>query len=100
MLEKMGWQAGKGLGLNENGQTEHVKISLKQDQLGVGADKKTGDNWLAHTDAFNDLLASLNGNVGSGSDEKEKQQEGVVILGTESATKSTTARVQSHGRLA
>lgn len=34
MLEKMGWQHGKGLGANENGITEHIKISYKSDSQG------------------------------------------------------------------
>lgn len=34
MLEKMGWQQGKGLGANENGITEHVKMSIKNDSQG------------------------------------------------------------------
>lgn len=35
MLEKMGWQQGKGLGRNENGVTENVKISYKNDSQGT-----------------------------------------------------------------
>lgn len=34
MLEKMGWQPGKGLGANESGITEHVKVSYKHDTQG------------------------------------------------------------------
>ena len=34
MLEKMGWQDGKGLGVNEDGNKEHVKIHKKDDNLG------------------------------------------------------------------
>lgn len=34
MLEKMGWQLGKGLGANENGITENIKVSYKNDSQG------------------------------------------------------------------
>lgn len=34
MLEKMGWQQGKGLGANENGITENIKVSYKNDSQG------------------------------------------------------------------
>lgn len=34
LLEKMGWTSGKGLGKQENGVTEHVKVSLKTDSKG------------------------------------------------------------------
>ncbi|KAI8968980.1 hypothetical protein BDF20DRAFT_792647, partial [Mycotypha africana] len=60
MLQKMGWAPGKGLGVNEDGHKEHVKIRLKDNNLGVGATKKNIDNWLGNTDAFSRLLADLN----------------------------------------
>ncbi|KAJ3289821.1 PIN2/TERF1-interacting telomerase inhibitor 1 [Borealophlyctis nickersoniae] len=60
MMQKMGWNEGKGLGAKEDGVTEHVKIKLKEDNLGVGADKRTGDNWLENNSAFDQLLQSLN----------------------------------------
>lgn len=34
MLEKFGWSKGKGLGANEDGLTDHVKVSLKNDNHG------------------------------------------------------------------
>ncbi|KAI8377602.1 G-patch domain-containing protein, partial [Radiomyces spectabilis] len=60
MLQKMGWAPGKGLGINEDGTRDHVKIKLKDDTLGLGANKKNTDNWLGNTDAFSRLLADLN----------------------------------------
>lgn len=35
MLERMGWKEGKGLGRNEDGLTEHVKVSYKSDNKGL-----------------------------------------------------------------
>ena len=35
MLEQMGWKEGKGLGLKEDGSTEHVKIHKKPDNSGM-----------------------------------------------------------------
>ena len=60
MLEKMGWKVGKGLGLNEDGEKDHIKIKLKENTLGLGADQRTVDNWLDNTSAFSLLLKSLN----------------------------------------
>jgi Pin2-interacting protein X1 len=34
MLERMGWQEGKGLGAREEGDTKHIRISRKKDNSG------------------------------------------------------------------
>ncbi|KAJ3187115.1 PIN2/TERF1-interacting telomerase inhibitor 1 [Gaertneriomyces sp. JEL0708] len=60
MLQKMGWSEGTGLGLHGHGQTEHVKVRLKEDTLGVGAEKRSGDNWLENNSGFEELLKKLN----------------------------------------
>ncbi|KAJ2079701.1 hypothetical protein H4R24_003598 [Coemansia sp. RSA 988] len=60
MLEKMGWSEGKGLGAKEDGLKEHVKIKLKSNNHGIGADKKTIRNWLANADGYSELLDRLN----------------------------------------
>ncbi|KAJ1148838.1 hypothetical protein NDU88_001662, partial [Pleurodeles waltl] len=60
MLEKMGWSKGKGLGAKEQGSTEHIKVQLKNNTLGLGAAVNHEDSWLAHQDDFNQILAQLN----------------------------------------
>ncbi|XP_013927166.1 PREDICTED: PIN2/TERF1-interacting telomerase inhibitor 1 isoform X1 [Thamnophis sirtalis] len=62
MLEKMGWSKGKGLGAQEQGSTEHIKVQVKNNTLGLGASVSQEDNWIAHQDDFNQLLAELNNN--------------------------------------
>ncbi|KAG1666825.1 PIN2/TERF1-interacting telomerase inhibitor 1 [Nymphon striatum] len=57
MLEKMGWSKGKGLGKNEDGIVENLKVKLKDDNTGVGY---TDDNWNAHQDEFSAFLKNLN----------------------------------------
>ncbi|XP_062943377.1 PIN2/TERF1-interacting telomerase inhibitor 1 isoform X2 [Cynocephalus volans] len=59
MLEKMGWSKGKGLGAQEQGATEHIKVQVKNNHLGLGAAVSNEDNWIAHQDDFNQLLAAL-----------------------------------------
>ncbi|XP_073480926.1 PIN2/TERF1-interacting telomerase inhibitor 1-like [Aquarana catesbeiana] len=60
MLEKMGWSKGKGLGAQEQGSTEHIKVQVKNNTLGLGACNNYEDKWIAHQDDFNQLLAELN----------------------------------------
>ncbi|XP_051880664.1 PIN2/TERF1-interacting telomerase inhibitor 1 [Pristis pectinata] len=60
MMEKMGWSKGKGLGAHEQGETENIKIQIKNNKVGLGATKNHEDNWIAHQDEFNELLSKLN----------------------------------------
>ncbi|KAF9948478.1 PIN2/TERF1-interacting telomerase inhibitor 1 [Mortierella alpina] len=75
MMEKMGWEQGKGLGAKEDGVQEHVKVRLKENHLGVGATKKSSDNWLGNTDAFSKLLADLNERVENDAKENGSKDE-------------------------
>ncbi|XP_037668899.1 PIN2/TERF1-interacting telomerase inhibitor 1 [Choloepus didactylus] len=77
MLEKMGWSKGKGLGAQEQGATDHIKVQVKNNHLGLGATINNEDNWIAHQDDFNQLLTELNTCHGQekadSSDNKEKK---------------------------
>merc|ERR1719277_457496 len=75
LMEKFGWNKGDGLGANRDGRTEHIKISVKQDQRGVGCSRKYDDNWVAHQDDFNSLLASLNSQNDSGTQSPDVSQD-------------------------
>lgn len=39
MLEKMGWKHGQGIGLNNQGITENIKVRLKLDSKGELIDR-------------------------------------------------------------
>ena len=52
--------AGKGLGAQEDGETENIKVKVKNDKHGIGANNDYSDTWLDHQDDFNSILASLN----------------------------------------
>uniref|UniRef100_T1J1J8 G-patch domain-containing protein n=1 Tax=Strigamia maritima TaxID=126957 RepID=T1J1J8_STRMM len=70
LLEKMGWSKGKGLGKNEDGNTDHVKTSLKNDAKGLGFNGYD-DVWMAHQQDFDKVLSSLNGEEKAGKSSKE-----------------------------
>ncbi|XP_008049163.1 PIN2/TERF1-interacting telomerase inhibitor 1, partial [Carlito syrichta] len=66
-----------GLGAQEQGATDHIKVQVKNDHLGLGAAISNEDNWIAHQDGFNQLLAELNNCHGQEtadfSDDKKKK---------------------------
>jgi len=75
LMEKMGWEKGKGLGANQDGMVTHVKVRQKDNQKGVGFEGHD-DTWLAHQDDFQAVLAALNvehGSAGEGMTETEKK---------------------------
>nr|XP_039336230.1 PIN2/TERF1-interacting telomerase inhibitor 1-like isoform X2 [Saimiri boliviensis boliviensis] len=77
MPEKMGWSKGKGLGAQEQGATDHIKVQVKNNHLGLGATNNNKDNWIVHQDDFNQLLAELNtchGQETADSSDKKKKK--------------------------
>jgi len=60
LMEKFGWAKGKGLGAQEDGETENIKVKVKNDKQGIGANNDYSDTWLDHQDDFNSILAALN----------------------------------------
>ncbi|XP_036437558.1 PIN2/TERF1-interacting telomerase inhibitor 1 [Colossoma macropomum] len=93
MLERMGWSKGKGLGKNEQGGTEHVKVKVKNNSLGVGATVYNEDNWIAHQDDFNQLLAELNDCHGQNSAEEAAKEQ---TQGFSLEEKSKTSKKRVH----
>lgn len=64
MLQKMGWSEGKGLGLNEDGVTESIKLRRKQTLAGIGAKANAAsmEAWKVPAQVsagLNDVLAKL-----------------------------------------
>lgn len=62
LLKQMGWQEGEGLGKEKQGIREHVRVSKKSDNSGVGVDaqQKAATNWAFNTTAFDNILKKLN----------------------------------------
>ncbi|XP_009886248.1 PREDICTED: PIN2/TERF1-interacting telomerase inhibitor 1 [Charadrius vociferus] len=92
MLEKMGWSKGKGLGAQEQGNTEHIKVQVKNNTLGLGATINYEDNWIAHQDDFNQLLAELNDCHGQGETEHTMNNQ-KKAFSLEEKSKSSKKRV-------
>jgi hypothetical protein len=51
---------GNGLGVNQDGQTDFIRVQKKEDSLGVGADPKAANVWQNnHSVAYSSLLENL-----------------------------------------
>ncbi|KAM7344615.1 uncharacterized protein ACRADG_011267 isoform 2-T2 [Cochliomyia hominivorax] len=74
MLEKMGWTMGKGLGAQEDGSKDFIRIRYKNDELGLGFEHRD-DQWTQHEQSFNGLLKTLNNDDDPG-DSQTKQENG------------------------
>jgi Pin2-interacting protein X1 len=59
MLQMMGWKEGKGLGVNEDGATAHIKMKKKDNSRGIGADIGQNDRWDSTMSGFNNVLDKL-----------------------------------------
>ena len=60
ILEKMGWKSGQGLGLHNDGTTSHIKIAVKDDNLGIGASLKDSETgWLNNSKSYQEVLDRL-----------------------------------------
>uniref|UniRef100_A0A1A7XYS7 Pin2/trf1-interacting protein 1 n=1 Tax=Iconisemion striatum TaxID=60296 RepID=A0A1A7XYS7_9TELE len=93
MLERMGWSKGKGLGRSEQGSTDHVKVKVKNNSYGLGANACYEDNWIAHQDEFNDLLAQLNNHHGQNTTDETQSDE---KKGFSLEEKSKTSKKRVH----
>ncbi|XP_060947356.1 PIN2/TERF1-interacting telomerase inhibitor 1 [Limanda limanda] len=92
MLERMGWSKGKGLGRTEQGVTDHIKVKVKNNSYGLGTTASYEDNWIAHQDDFNELLAQLNNCHGQNTS-KEPPPEEQKGFSLEEKSKTSKKRV-------
>ncbi|PSN51082.1 hypothetical protein C0J52_01500 [Blattella germanica] len=91
MLEKMGWKAGKGLGANEQGITEHIKVSYKSDNKCIGY-KEHGDEWVQQQSQFEDFLSELNASHKKETSIEDEQGNNSL----EQRSRQSKARVHYH----
>lgn len=93
LMEKMGWESGKGLGAKQDGMLEPIQVKKKEDKKGIGHEGHD-DTWLAHQDDFQAVLAALNeahngGAAEGGENDKPKEEPEEV---TEEAEEETDKR--------
>lgn len=86
MMQKMGWTDGKGLGMKENGATEHIRVRKKLTTAGVGAVTTAREQWKVPAElasGLDDVLSRLSAaaTVGAGA----KPAVGAVASGGDGA---------------
>lgn len=86
----MGWAKGKGLGREEQGDLEPIRLKYKKDSEGVGYQVKD-DQWVEHREQFNNILSALNGNDGL-----VNEIENVSVKSLETRSKCSKSRVHYH----
>ncbi|KAK2464292.1 hypothetical protein APHAL10511_003749 [Amanita phalloides] len=82
-LAKFGWDSGKGLGVEGDGRTSHIKVAHKLDMLGIGAANvhdPDGIAWKQNRD-FENLLRRLNEAANSEEEDEGTKVEGFVSEG-------------------
>jgi len=85
LMEKMGYEKGKGLGAKESGDLLPVAVKPKNNSSGIGFDiHGHDDTWLAHQDDFSAVLASLNVEHGTTEEIKEEGKKSLERLSKKS----------------
>lgn len=85
MMQKMGWKEDKGLGKNETGIVDNVKIQKRETGLGLGSQDITDNanrGWSATATSFNDVLHVLKQSFGK----KEEKKKAKVKKSTPTVT--------------
>lgn len=94
LMSKSGWQDGDGLGPERNGARESIAMQFKDDSRGLGCTLKYEQNWLAHNDHFNSLLASLNQEHGKEEDPSAGPEKVPERISLEEKSKTSRGRIQ------
>jgi hypothetical protein len=83
MMQKMGWKEDKGLGKNESGIVDNVKIAKRETGLGLGSkDIVDGANrgWSETATSFNAVLDVLKQSFAKENDKKKKKVKKTVAV--------------------
>jgi hypothetical protein len=96
LMEKMGWKEGQGLGKSESGMVEHIKITKRDDNMGLGHDivvkgqESISDSWW--NKAFSSNLASFSAAIGGTRKKKsEKKQKKEKEEGSKKRKRSSSS---------
>jgi hypothetical protein len=78
MMQKMGWDESKGLGKDENGRVDNIKVSKREVGLGLGSDAVVTlaeKGWSATSSSFESVLSLLNETYKKDKKDKKSKKE-------------------------
>eukprot|EP00246_Nothoceros_aenigmaticus_P016711 TRINITY_DN7783_c0_g1_i1.p1 TRINITY_DN7783_c0_g1~~TRINITY_DN7783_c0_g1_i1.p1 ORF type:complete len:507 (+),score=115.59 TRINITY_DN7783_c0_g1_i1:282-1802(+) len=96
LMKQMGWREGTGLGKDQQGIKQHVRVKKKNDNSGLGVDEKekAARNWTFNTSTFDDILKNLR--VVADPDLREEKQNSSAVIDEEQKTTKKAARPQGR----
>lgn len=59
LMKKSGWTEGSGLGKDQDGVVSHVKVTRKDDVMGLGYQAGVHDTWTTQSVGFADVLTRI-----------------------------------------
>lgn len=74
LMKKSGWTEGSGLGKDQEGSVSHVKVTRKDDVMGLGYQAGVHDTWTTQSVGFADVLTRIKASTAaivSGSDNED-----------------------------
>ncbi|KPI86117.1 hypothetical protein ABL78_4809 [Leptomonas seymouri] len=95
LMKKSGWTEGTGLGKEQDGVVSHVKVSRKDDVMGLGYQAGVHDTWTTQSVGFADVLTRIKASaavVVSGSDKEDSEDESVGSPASSSPTSTGEPR--------
>lgn len=90
MMEKFGWEKGKGLGRKEDGIKENIRANGNLGKKGLGRTARSRDTVLFVQDEYSSILAGLNEMYGAKEEDKKKP---TTFVDLEENCKKSTSRV-------
>ncbi|KAG5511229.1 hypothetical protein JKF63_07171 [Porcisia hertigi] len=63
LLKKSGWTEGSGLGKEQDGVVSHVKVTRKDDMMGLGYHAGVQETWSTQSIGFADVLTRIKGST-------------------------------------
>lgn len=98
LLKKSGWTEGAGLGKSQEGVASHVKVSRKDDVMGLGYKAGVQDTWTTQSVGFADVLERIKTAVVGVGDDDDDNDKGEDDSNVEvSSPVSDTSSGRRHG---